>query len=506
MSEPIILDRATLYHDDCLSILKTLPENSVDSVICDPPSGIAFMSRHWDSDKGGRDQWIDWLATIFKEVYRVMKPGAHGLVWALPRVSYWTAMALDNAGFNLRDRINYVFDSSELAKAFFESLNDAQREVLERLIESQDISRVQHIFGSGFPKGLNISAKLDEIAGIERQTLGVVDQRSKFDGCNRSSQAINSNWRNAENRDDVCDLSKKKITVPCSELAKKWDGYGTNLKPAVEDYWLIRKPLDGSIVENVMKWECGGLNIDKCRVDASDNDSGKPKKWETPRGGIFSKSDELHGVIKSQVVGSRYPAHLILDGSESVCGRFPDSNGSGDHKPGVGQAHEGYCRPGRSMFTHNLGSVGYKDKGSASRFFKSCPIDPFIYHSKASTADRSEGCEELEARFAPTMNDGIGGKEHNPVSATPKRNSHPTVKSTALFSYFATLLTKPGGLILDPFMGSGTTGVAAVKLGYRFIGCELESEYFAIAQSRIKAAQKQQSLFNEAESFFPSVT
>jgi len=475
-TELIVIGHATLFHGDCLDYLKLLPENSVDSVCTDPPAGISMMAREWDSDKGGRDSWIDWLASIFKEVYRVMKPGAHGLVWALPRTSHWTAMGLELAGFNIRDRIAYSYDASELERAFFGSLNKAQLELWERFAESQDPVRMQHYFGVGFPKAVDVSKQIDVLLCEKRKVIGI--DRRPIGG--NSYNGGNGQWKGGGN-----------ITTPATSEAAQWDGWKSSLKPAVEDYWLIRKPLDGTIAQNILKHGVGGLNIDASRI-ATDDKWNRIRGGKKGHGGCYGDS-ELYDSIQHH--SGRYPAHLILDGSHAVCERFPNANGSGDKKPAITTAHEGYCRPGRSMFTHDLGSVGYRDQGSASRFFKSCPIDPFVYHSKASSADRNSGCEELEARFSPTMNNGIGGKEHDPETATPKRNIHPTCKSQELFKYFCTLLTPPAGLVLDPFMGSGTTGIAAVKLGYRFIGCEMEAEYFAIAKARIAAAQRQTGLF-----------
>lgn len=680
-TEPIVIGHATLFHGDCLDYLKLLPENSVDSVCTDPPAGINFMNRPFDSDRGGRDSWIDWLASIFKEVYRVMKPGAHGLVWALPRTSHWTAMGLELAGFNIRDRIAYSFDASELERAFFGSLNKAQLELWERFAESQDPVRMQHYFGVGFPKAVDVSKQIDVLLCEKRKVIGI--DRRPIGG--NSYNGGNGQWKGGGN-----------ITTPATSEAVQWDGWKSSLKPAVEDYWLIRKPLDGTIAQNILKHGVGGISINSSRIRERTIDKQIERvrmfsfygdhKADSNISCIIQKNDEaflfdttskllsdaetwllsvlreglngrsyqeppsflancpiyfhfcdvlvrsvrvddqvsvlqqgyahkhilvsktsddhayeqvdnlLHECIsllsnfhyqaqlsnqddllflneqvrpaflryskslidciqtllkeelsyrlvdnavqrailalQSIISGTdkkdedslanilcvvfaipylitntmrcqlnflekigRYPAHLILDGSPAVCERFPNANGSGDKKLAITTAHEGYCRPGRSMFTHDLGSVGYHDQGSASRFFKSCPIDPFVYHSKASSADRNSGCEELEARFSPTMNNGIGGKEHDPETATPKRNIHPTCKSQELFKYFCTLLTPPAGLVLDPFIGSGTTGIAAVKLGYRFIGCEMEAEYFEIAKARIAAAQRQTGLF-----------
>lgn len=421
---PVVIGDATLYLGDCLELMKDLPDDSVDAVITDPPAGISFMGKAFDSDRGGRDHWIEWLASIFKEVYRVMKPGAHGLVWALPRTSHWTAMGLENAGFELRDRMGYAFDASALEVAFFESLNPAQRELLERLMESQEPIRINHCFGSGFPKGLSISRALDAIVGAEREI--------------------------------VCE------TKP----AKKWDGWGTSLKPAFEDYWLIRKPLfEKTVAKNVMCWGCGGLNIDECRI-ASGNEHYRGVVVRTNNGNVPIRGLKTFTATDSPL--GRYPSHFVHDGSDAVTGRFPYSQSC--NKPSFAKPESKY-RPQQGNYQPQ-GVIYPSDSGSASRYFKSCPLDaPFVYLSKASSADRNEGCDGLDR---PSSN-----------------NFHPTVKSTSLFSYFCTMLTQPGGTILDPFMGSGTTGVSALKQGFKFIGMEMEPDYFEIACARIKNAQRQ---------------
>lgn len=446
---PVVIGDAMLYLGDCLELMKDLPDDSVDAVITDPPAGISFMGKAFDSDRGGRDHWIEWLASIFKEVYRVMKPGAHGLVWALPRTSHWTATGLENAGFELRDRMGYAFDASALEVAFFESLNPAQRELWERLMESQEPTRINHCFGSGFPKGLSISRALDAIVGAEREI--------------------------------VCE------TKP----AKKWDGWGTSLKPAFEDYWLIRKPLfEKTVAKNVMCWGCGGLNIDECRI-ASGNEHYRGVVVRTNNGNVPIRGLKTFTAIDSPL--GRYPSHFIHDGSEAVTGRFPNTdsaNGIKNFGEGRGDGNSKQNCYGDMYRTETWKGVS-DTGGSASRYFKSCPLDaPFVYLSKASSVDRNEGCDGLEKKPAiDNKNGNMGGNMGS--HSRPRSNFHPTVKSTSLFSYFCTLLTQPGGTILDPFMGSGTTGVSALKQGFKFIGMEMEPDYFEIACARIKNAQRQ---------------
>ena len=213
-------ERFAVHVGDNLPILKTLPDNSVDAIVTDPPAGIGFMGKEWDKDKGGRDKWIDWMAEVAAECLRVIKPGGHALVWALPRTSHWTATAWENAGWEPRDRIC-------------------------------------HIFSTGFPKSANISKQIDRMAGAERE---VVSTNPNYRP-NSGAIADPKWWQ---------DRSSGLITAPATDAAKQWDGYGTALKPAVEDYWLFRKPIEKglNIAENVLKWGTGGLNIDGCRVQS----------------------------------------------------------------------------------------------------------------------------------------------------------------------------------------------------------------------------------------------
>jgi len=216
-----------LYHGDCLELLKTLPDNSVDSIVTDPPAGISFLNRSWDDDKGGRDHWIAWMCDVMKECHRVLKCGGHGLVWALPRTSHWTATALENAGFEIRDRVS-------------------------------------HLFGTGFPKNMDVSKSIDSAAGVEREIIGVDKTRLRPNRKYKSG-AIGKIGGN----ESICDRSDNgaTLTAPATPEAKQWEGWGTALKPACEDWWLIRKPLsEKTVAANVVKVGVGGINIDGCRI------------------------------------------------------------------------------------------------------------------------------------------------------------------------------------------------------------------------------------------------
>lgn len=369
----------TLLYGNALTELQHLPSESVDAICCDPPSGISFMSKKWDADKGGRTQWIAWLAEIMTESLRVLKPGGHAVVWALPRTSHWTACALEDAGFEMRDCL-------------------------------------YHFFGSGFPKSHNVSKSINKLSGIE---------------------------------------------------AQQYDGYGTALKPGVECWWLCRKPLEKgmSIAENVLKWGTGGLNIDACRVGSEST----IRQNHAPRfDGLHYNNGQTYdrGDYQSGSTQGRWPAHLLLSHALFCTETCTDdcpvkalNEQSGQSKSVNTLLH--HKTMGYGGNSQDFETSGYEDQGGASRYFMT-----FRYTPKASRRERDTGCT---------------------------KNTHPTVKPVTLMSWLLRLITPPGGIVLDMFMGSGTTGVAALLEGMNFIGIEQEEEYFSLAQLRLSSTQS--SLF-----------
>lgn len=373
---------------DCIEQLKTLEDNSIDSIVTDPPAGISFMGKDWDDDKGGSKQWIKWLSEVFIEARRVLKPGGHALVWSLPRTSHWTGTALEDAGFEVRDCI-------------------------------------AHVFGSGFPKSCNISKQLDKMAGADRKVIG----------------------------------KESLITEPSTNEAKEWDGWGTALKPAVENWWLIRKPLsEKTVAKTVLKWGTGGINIDGCRIS---NVGRKTHK----NAGIIQSSKHTGGgmtggINKMEVDNpiGRFPANLIHDGSDEVEQLFLKQGGTSKGSGKKRITDRNRCDSSFKLSSSkNVAMVdNYNDSGTPSRFF---------YCAKPSKAEKELGLE--------------GTKQ-----------THPTVKAQKLMQYLITLITPPGGTVLDMFMGSGSTGVAAVNLGFNFVGIEREQEYMEIAKRRIDYAEE----------------
>jgi len=411
-----------LVLSDCLIYLRTLPTNSIDSIVTDPPAGISFMGKEWDKDKGGRNNWIAWMTEIASECLRVLKPGGHAFVWALPKTSHWTATAWEDAGFEVRES-------------------------------------VIHIFGSGFPKSLSVSKMIDKKLGLKREVIGKYEHPTAKNGDRTGNK---SPYQADENHLD----GSFDITAPASDLAKQWDGWGSAVKPAYENWLLFRKPLsEKTIVDNVLKWNTGGINIDDCRVGNEQTitcaktqmygTSGRAKDIE--QGFRPRRYDNREQPEKVNPPG-RFPANLIIDGSEEVTSLFPQSKGdSPNRKPRKGVSDNTQFSF-RSSKNKDQELPGYADNGSASRFF---------YCAKPSTKERNLGCDESNTN-----------------------NNHPTVKSQSLMRYLITMITPPNGIVLDPFLGSGSTGVAAINLGFWFIGIEKEAEYMEIAKARCEYAFK----------------
>ncbi len=429
-------DGITLIHGDCREVLPLLEAGSVGLVVTDPPAGISFMGKAWDSDKGGRDVWIEWLECCLRACWRVAKPGAGLLCWAIPRTSGWTQRALEDA-------------------------------------EWQPYDVITHLFGSGFPKSLDVSKAIDKAAGAERVVVGKhpapcanVDATPAHGGAYRESPDI---------------------TAPATPEAKTWQGYGTALKPAVEFWWLCRKPLDDTFAHNALEHGVAGINVDGARIGTEDTLSGSgtpPLQYGGENSRPFHENAEPRGC--NQHLAGRWPANLILshhpecqssiEGTEAESkydchpdcpvgildeqsGERPGFSGGGTKGAGFRSQYVGGDRP-----ESNLAPSYFGDTGTASRFF---------YCAKASSRDRGN----LPAEELPLFNEGV-----------PEfRNQHPTVKPLELMRYLLTLLYPPslGAVCLDPFAGSGTTGVAAKQMGRKCILIEMDKEFCSITAERL---------------------
>jgi site-specific DNA-methyltransferase (adenine-specific) len=438
----------TLHLGDCLESLRTMADNSVDSIVTDPPYGLSFMGKKWDYDVPGVDVWAECL--------RVLKPGGHLLAFAGTRTQHRMAVRIEDAGFEIRDMIAWVY-------------------------------------GSGFPKSHDVSKAIDKQAGAEREVVGVVKKTpSASAGCNDGWVRP---WAEGKTTMD--------ITAPATEAAQQWEGWGTALKPALEPITVARKPLIGTVSENVLKHGTGGLNIDGCRVATDENLNGGA--YSNGSKDLSTATSYATGVNAGEFVQptGRWPANLILSDDPEVAGVFPNAPGqqgpisSTAPSAKTSNVYGAMKREGEaSQDSNNTGAVGFKmkpgarrlDQGSAARFFKQVSPDAediataqrLFYCAKASRADRNEGLQDPGPQFKH------GATLRQVENTDRKGNVHPTVKPTDLMAYLCRLVTPPGGTVLDPFMGSGSTGKAAIREGFQFIGCEMSPEYMDIARARIQ--------------------
>jgi site-specific DNA-methyltransferase (adenine-specific) len=415
-----------LINGDSLEVMKTLPENIVDSVVTDPPYGLKFMGKGWDHGIPGTEYWLEAL--------RVAKPGAYLLAFGGTRTFHRLAVAIEDAGWEIRDTIMWVY-------------------------------------GSGFPKSHNISKAMDKMMGAESEQVEATG------GLHKNKNMNDDGWNKIGADEPLMDSN-----TPVSDLAKQWDGWGTALKPAFEPVIVARKPFNGTVADNVAKWGTGAMNIDGCRVGTDGEDLARINKVDNGMFGIGNNNNNAQQRKEHNLppVG-RWPANLIHDGSDEVLALFPQtgkSSGTVDHSKSSSTPTINFV----SGSVLRKRSTGHTDNGgSAARFFY-CP--------KASKRDRDEGLEGFEVRQTiggggtnDPNGDDVCGKYGSVKSPSP--NHHPTVKPTNLMRYLCKLVTPPNGIILDPFMGSGSTGKAAVLEGFKFIGIEKEEEYIKIAEARI---------------------
>ena len=421
-----------LLTGDSLEKLKELPDNSVDSVVTDPPYGLSFMGKKWDYDVPS--------VAIWRECLRVLKPGGWLLSFAGTRTQHRMAVNIEDAGFEIRDMIAWVY-------------------------------------GSGFPKSHNVGKAIDKLQGNEREVVG---EYQHPDGKKRN---INNHKPNVEVR--LADHSYGYNTSGFIEQTKgnsDWEGWGTALKPALEPITVARKPLsEKSVAENVLKWGTGGINIDESRVATEEMITNHSRSAESAisKGKYGDSSEQETHQTDGQQLG-RFPANLIHDGSEEVTELFPNNNPS-CKSPSTAKP-ESKFRPGQGNYQPQ-GTIYPNDEGtSAARFFY-CP--------KASKSDRDEGLDKFQEVECGMMDDDAyqwrddvpnGRSTKKPI----RKNFHPTVKPTELMKYLVRLVTQKGGTVLDPFMGSGSTGKACKLLGYDFIGIEIDPEYIEIAKARIE--------------------
>lgn len=401
--------------------IKALADNSVDAIVTDPPYEIGFMGRAWDNSGVAYD------VAMWKECLRVLKPGGHLLSFGGSRTYHRMACAVEDAGFEIRDQI-------------------------------------QWIFGSGFPKSMNVSKAIDRAAGLEQEVVGI-DASSHRPNAERNH--VNGQVGSFGFKGEGSSL----ITAPTTDSAKQWDGWGTALKPAHEPIVLARKPLIGTVVANVLIHGTGALNIAACRIPGEPVPINKLEAWS----GFGQEIAPEYTATMSDV--GRWPSNLIHDGSDEVLEEFSKAGESSSairSTNGVGEPLD----PSEDNWRFKRVAGGYIDEGSAARFF---------YCAKADREDRNEGCDEFDKKAlnwsSGTQSPGTFQAEGTDRSS---RNNHPTVKPTDLMRYLCKMITPPGGTVLDPFMGSGSTGKAALYEGFHFIGIEKDANYCEIAKARME--------------------
>ena len=502
MPEPFYADESvTLHLGDCLDVLRTMEPDSVDAIVTDPPAGIAFMDREWDDFRrarnpadAGRDnvfgrtsargpeygrrdrgQFVDWLTERLDEAYRVLKPGGHALVWSIPRTSHWTAWAIEDAGFDIRDCI-------------------------------------PHLFGSGFPKSLDVSKAIDKAAGAQREVVAIkASNRPNVVGFEPGGSMGGGAY------------TERLETAPATEDAARWEGWGTALKPGQEMWWLARKPIRGTVAANVLEFGTGALNIDGCRVahaseaDQRRNDVAEPGMRESRSmfGGGFRAATDPAGRWPANIVFTHSAAcevigtQLVRGDSRSgqPRGRRPGGFGdigadSGDETPNgtlhgdqetevwacaddcpVGEldrqapAAGSFLPPGRDYragqnkavyaASTEHGTSAHDLPGGASRFYPT-----FKYQAKAPERER------------PRLEDG---------------SAHETVKPLGLIIWLIKLITPPGGTVLDLFAGSGPVGEAAIIEGFRCVLIDQDPKSAELIKTRLsKPIQPVMFGFDEA--------
>jgi DNA modification methylase len=444
---------AELLLGDCLEVMRTLPDASVDAVVTDPPYGLAFMGKRWDYDVPSVEVWAECL--------RVLKPGGHLLAFAGTRTQHRMACRIEDAGFEIRDMIAWVYGSGfpkslDVSKAidkhggqsvawfgpWFRNWREAQG-INQKQVAALFPSKTGNLTGCVANWEIGFNMPTPEQFNLIRDTFGL-----PFESIQAAErEVVGQGFRvRAESTVQIagCSDGSYDITAPATPEAQQWAGWGTALKPALEPITVARKPLTGAVAANVLEHGTGALNIDGCRVGTEDMSGQWDREWKENRGELGSRYPQTGRVAGKTVPPGRWPANLIHDGSDEVVGLFPQQQSGANPTRRGGLGYHGAA--GQADCFAPRGT----DSGSAARFF---------YTSKASRDDRGPG------------------------------NTHPTVKPLDLMAYLCRLVTPPGGLVLDPFMGSGTTGKAAMGEGFRFVGIERDPAYFAIAEQRLNGAQ-----------------
>jgi site-specific DNA-methyltransferase (adenine-specific) len=442
-------ENATVFHASNLDVLPLMADNSVDSIVCDPPYELGFMGKSWDSSG------IAYSIELWRECLRVLKPGGHLLAFGGSRTWHRLAVAIEDAGFEVRDSIAWLY-------------------------------------GSGFPKSLDIAKSIEA-----KLTTGSANKNSfrLLNGTTENRRDAGGVSEKHSENDRPADYTQTaegdylRTLEPTTDEAKQWQGWGTALKPAFEPVVVARKPLVGTVAANVLQWGVGGLNIDASRIGTG---TGETKTVEYPdiRGGNYGQDAESYDqratVTREVKDQGRWPANIILDDytAELLDEQSGQSISKASNRGDINIGHMGGYGDSRADVIAGTSTIrGHNDSGGASRFF---------YVAKASKRDRNEGLEGLESKVIEIGDERPSGnswERRGKGQDTPRQNFHPTVKPTDLMRYLIKLVTPAGGVVLDPFTGSGSTGKAALLDGYKFLGIELTADYLPIIEGRLKWAE-----------------
>lgn len=502
MTEPILTPflgatDVTVYQGDCIEVMRQMPENSVDAIVTDPPYGLEFMGRDWDGF-GTPLGFQTWSEAWAREALRILKPGGHLLAFAGTRTYHRMASGVEDAGFEIRDCIAWMYGSGfpkslDVSKAIDKQRHD-RGEIYEvtawirKMRDAADLTNrdIDAAFGTNGMAGHWTTSKSQPAVPTLEQVprlLGVlgVDEEDVPDRIKRllldmngysgqpgdawfkrkvigvGTSAIANKEEGPRHTVGASTAVEFDITAPATDAARKWSGWGTALKPAFEPVVVARKPLIGTVAQNVLEHGTGAINVDGCRIATSEADAVAMQRVNTPGSGRFkttkgSAYGEYGPSREMDTTRGRWPANVTLD--EDAAAMLDEQTGNVSYNPsGVfGRQRGDQSKDTPAAFAVRAdgdGVFGYGDRGGPSRFF---------YTAKASKKDRN---------------------------TNGANNTHPTVKPTTLMRWLIRLVTPPGGIILDPFGGSGSTGVAARAEGVRCILIEREAEYLDIIRQRL---------------------
>jgi DNA modification methylase len=493
----------TLLKGNCLETLKTLPDNSVDSIVTDPPYELGFMGKSWDNSG------IAYNQDLWAECLRVLKPGGHLLAFSGSRTYHRMVVAIEDSGFEIRDQIMYLYGSGfpkslDVSKAIDKTNGETDRlirftlwmrttglkvkDVTQVLVENNLISENGTIAGHYFAMKSTSQPAIPTVAmwKVMRPLIAEVPEwvDELVQRIEAEREVVGTKDSNllavAPGLDNDRSATTLDITAPATPAAKQWQGWGTALKPAHEPIVVARKPLIGTVANNVLTYGTGAINIDGSRV-------GTDERINQPAGSLGNDCTMSGGLAqenaKPTTATGRWPANVIHDGSEEVLAGFPNTG-----KSGVAVRRNGNNAKGMFPVAIAEGSadVGFNDSGSAARFF---------YCAKASKSERNAGLEGLPERIVneitPPGTQGANSPRAGAGRNGATQNFHPTVKPLALMRYLVKLVTPPNGTVLDPFLGSGTTAVAVILEGFNWIGCEMTEDYWPIIEARVAWAQKE---------------